>query len=68
MAAAAIALGLLAVAAAADERGQATTIGLIATMNAPSEVPAPAGDTSAARGTFTATATQSGAGARCSGT
>ena len=63
-AAAALALGLaLAAAAAADARGQATAIGLIATMNAPSEVPAPAGDVSGARGAFTATATQSGAGA-----
>ena len=63
-AAAALALGLaLAVAAAADARGQATAIGLIATMNAPSEVPAPAGDVSGARGAFTATATQSGTGA-----
>ena len=52
-----------AVAAAADARGQATAIGLIATMNAPSEVPAPAGDVSGARGAFTATATQSGTGA-----
>ena len=63
-AAAALALGLaLAAAAAADARGQATAIGLIATMNAPSEVPAPAGDVSGARGAFTATATQSGTGA-----
>jgi hypothetical protein len=64
-AAAAIALCLvLAVAAAvADARGQATAIGLIATMNAPSEVPAPTGDVSAARGAFTATASQDGTGA-----
>ena len=63
-AAAALALGLvLAVAAAADARGQATTIGLLATMNAPSEVPAPTGDVTVARGAFTATASQSGTGA-----
>ena len=51
-AAAAIALGLAltVAAAAADARGQATAIGLIATMNGPSEVPAPTGDVSAARG------------------
>ena len=61
--AAAIALGLTMLASAADARRQATTIGLIATMNAPSEVPAPTGDVSAARGAFTATASQDGAGA-----
>ena len=59
---AAATLGLAMVAAAAA-RGEATTIGLIATMNAPSEVPAPTGDVSVARGTFTATANASGAGA-----
>ena len=64
LAATALALGLaLAIASAAGARGQATAITLIATMNAPSEVPAPTGDVSGARGTFTATATQSGAGA-----
>ena len=63
-AAGAIALGLvLLAAAAADARRQATTIRLVATMNAPSEVPAPTGDVSAARGAFTATATQAGTGA-----
>ena len=63
-AAAAISLGLvLTVAAAAHARGQATAIGLIATMNGPSEVPAPTGDVSAARGVFTATASQDGTGA-----
>ena len=62
--AAALAIGLaLAVAAAADARSQATSIGLIATMNAPSEVPAPSGNVSGARGTFTATATRSDTGA-----
>ena len=45
-AAIALCLALTVVAAAADARGQATTIGLIATMNAPSEVPAPTGDVS----------------------
>lgn len=61
--AAAVALGLTMLASAADARRQATTIGLIATMNAPSEVPAPTGDVSAARGAFTATASQDGTGA-----
>ena len=62
------AVGLaLAVAVAADARGEATTsIGLIATMNAPSEVPAPAGEVAGARGTFTATATGSATGASLS--
>jgi hypothetical protein len=60
---AAIVLGLALTTAAANARGEATTIGLIATMNAPSEVPAPAGNVSGARGTFTATASQSGSGA-----
>lgn len=63
-AAAGIALCLvLMVVASADARRQATTIGLIATMNAPSEVPAPTGDVSVARGAFTATASQDGTGA-----
>ena len=63
-AAAGIALCLvLMVVASADARRQATAIGLIATMNAPSEVPAPTGDVSAARGAFTATASQDGTGA-----
>ncbi len=61
--AAAIALGLTMLVSAADARRQATTIGLIATMNAPSEVPAPTGDVAAARGAFTATASQDGTGA-----
>ncbi len=59
----AVAVGLLVFVAAGGARGQASTIRLIATMNAPSEVPAPTGDVSAARGTFTATASQDGAGA-----
>jgi hypothetical protein len=61
--AAAIVVVVAALAAVADARRQATTIGLIATMNAPSEVPAPTGDVSAARGAFTATASQDGTGA-----
>jgi Cu/Zn superoxide dismutase len=62
--AALLALGLaLAGATGADARGQATTIGLLASMNASSEVPAPSGDVSAARGTFTGTATRSDTGA-----
>ena len=59
----AIVVGLLAVAAGGGAQSQATTIRLIATMNAPSEVPAPTGDVSAAVGAFTATATQNGTGA-----
>ena len=63
-AAAGIALCLvLVVVASADASRQATAIGLIATMNAPSEVPAPTGDVSVARGAFTATASQDGTGA-----
>ena len=63
VAAATLALGLvLAIVAGAEARGQATSIGLIATMNAPSEVPPPSGDVSGARGTFTATATRSDTG------
>lgn len=62
-AAAAAGLGLVLAAASAEARGQATTIGLIATMNAPSEVPAPTGNVSAARGSFTATVSQAGTGA-----
>ena len=58
------ALGLaFAVATGADARGQATTIGLIASMNASSEVPAPSGNVSGALGTFTGTATKSDTGA-----
>lgn len=67
VAAATLALGLvLAIAAGADARGQADSIGLITTMNAPSEVPSPTGDVSGARGTFTATATRSATGASLS--
>jgi Cu/Zn superoxide dismutase len=63
-AAALLALGLaFAVATGADARGQATTIGLIASMNASSEVPAPSGNVSGALGTFTGTATKSDTGA-----
>jgi hypothetical protein len=53
----------LAVVAAADARTQATSIGLIATMNAPSEVPAPTGNVAAARGSFTATVSRTDTGA-----
>lgn len=67
VAAATLALGLvLAIAVGAEARGQADSIGLIATMNAPSEVPSPTGDVSGARGTFTATATRSATGASVS--
>ena len=63
-AAALLLLGLaFAVATGADARGQATTIGLIASMNASSEVPAPSGNVSGALGTFTGTATKSDTGA-----
>lgn len=53
----------LAVAGAAVARTQATTIQLSTAMKAAEEVPAPAGDVSAARGTFSASATKSETGA-----
>lgn len=53
----------LAVAGAAVARGQATTIKVSTAMNAAQEVPAPKGDVSAARGTFSAQVTASGTGA-----
>jgi hypothetical protein len=53
----------LIVAGAAGARGQATRIQVAAAMNAADERPAPKGDVSAARGTFTATVTKSDAGA-----
>ena len=59
-----LALGLaFGMSTGADARGQATTIGLIASMNASSEVPAPTGAVTDARGTFTGTATKSDTGA-----
>ena len=60
----AAALGLaLAVAGAAGARSNANTIRLTAALTAADEVPAPAGDVSAARGAFTVTATRSATGA-----
>lgn len=53
----------LTVAGAAVARTQATTIQLNASMSAAQEVPAPTGDVSAARGTFSASVTKSEAGA-----
>lgn len=50
-------------AGAAVAQGQATSIRLTATMNAAQEVPAPTGDVSGARGTFTGTVTRSGSDA-----
>src|SRR5437763_14625039 len=58
----ALVLALAAVGGAAA-RSQATTIHIVANMTAASEVPAPKGDVSSARGTFTATLTRSGTGA-----
>jgi hypothetical protein len=60
----AAALGLaLAVAGAVGARSNANTIRLTAALTAADEVPAPAGDVSAARGAFTVTATRSATGA-----
>jgi Cu/Zn superoxide dismutase len=53
----------LTVAGSAAARTQATTIQLNTSMNAAQEVPAPKGDVSAARGTFSATVTKSETGA-----
>jgi hypothetical protein len=53
----------LVVAGAAVGRTQATTIKLNANLNAAQEVPAPTGDVSAARGTFSATVTAMDTGA-----
>lgn len=53
----------LTVAGAAVARTQASTIKLSAPLNAAQEVPAPTGDVSAARGTFSATVTATPTGA-----
>jgi hypothetical protein len=58
----ALALALAAVDGAAA-RSQATTIRIVGNMAAANEVPAPKGDVSSARGTFTATLTKSATGA-----
>ena len=57
----ALAFALAAVGGAAA-RSQATTIRIVAAMNAANETPTPKGDVSAARGTFTGTLTKSGTG------
>ena len=57
-----LALALVA-AAVAGARAQATQITLSATLDATQEIPAPTGDVSAARGTFTATLTRTPEGA-----
>jgi hypothetical protein len=62
MAAGTLAIVLVA-AGAAVARSEATTIRLATTLTAADEVPAPSGNVSGARGTFTATLTRSGAGA-----
>lgn len=54
---------MLVVSGAAVARTQATQIQLGAAMTAADEVPAPTGDVSAARGSFTATATKTDTGA-----
>jgi len=56
-----LAFALAAVGGAAA-RSQATTIRIVAAMNAANETPTPKGDVSAARGTFTGTLTKTGAG------
>lgn len=61
----ALAFALAAVGGAAA-RSQATTIKIAAAMAAADETPAPKGDVSAARGTFTGTLTKSGTGATLS--
>ena len=61
----ALAFALAAVGGAAA-RSQANTIRIAAAMTAANETPAPKGDVSAARGTFTATVTKSGTGATLS--
>jgi CHRD domain len=53
----------LTVAGAAVARTQATTINVTAAMTAAQEVPAPTGDVTVARGTFSATVTRSETGA-----
>lgn len=57
-----IAALVLLVAGAALARTQATTVLLTGAMNSAKEVPAPTGNVSAARGTFTATATKTASG------
>lgn len=57
----ALAFALAAVGGAAA-RSQATTIRIVAAMNAANETPTPKGDLSGARGTFTGTLTKSGTG------
>jgi hypothetical protein len=54
---------VLAVAGAASARPEATTITVRTALDAAQEVPAPRGDVSAARGTFTATVTRTDTGA-----
>jgi Cu/Zn superoxide dismutase len=62
-----VALGLALVATVgASARPQANTIQLRTVMNAAQEVPAPSGDVSGARGTFTATVSKSDSGASIS--
>ena len=53
----------LTIAGAAGARTQATRIQIATALNAAQEIPAPTGDTSAGRGTFTATIERSGADA-----
>lgn len=61
------ALGLaLIIAGGAGARSQATTVRVSAALDAAKETPAPKGDVSAARGTFTATLTKSATGASMS--
>ena len=61
----ALAFALAAVGGAAA-RSQATTLRLVANMDAANETPTPKGDVSSARGTFTATLTKTDSGATLS--
>lgn len=61
-AAALVVLGLALAATRAEARGQATSVGVIASMNASSEVPAPTGSLAGARGGFSGTLTRTGTG------
>ena len=59
----ALGFSIAVTAATAGTTSHATELRLTAPMTAAQEVPAPTGDVSGARGTFTATATKSGTGA-----
>jgi CHRD domain len=62
----AVGLTIAATAATAGVTSHATVLRLTTALNAAQEVPAPTGDVSGARGTFTATATKTSSGANLS--